>query len=55
MPVLINEVSVEIEDGVTEPGEAAPAAQQLPMSVAEIELAQTLALLQERQHRLKVD
>lgn len=55
MPVLINEVIAEVENSVTEFAEAEPASQQLPMADAESALAQTLALIQQRQSRLTID
>ncbi len=55
MPILIDEMIAEVSERVTQPSEAAPLAQQLPASVAENELLQTLALIQQRQERLKVD
>ncbi|MEW5755352.1 MAG: hypothetical protein AB1810_03535 [Pseudomonadota bacterium] len=55
MPILIDEVIAEVNDSVTQPAEVQPAAQQSPLSVAEYELLQTLALIQQRQERLKVD
>ena len=55
MPILINEVIAEVESTVTEHAEAEPAPQQLPLSIAESALAQTLALIQQRQERLKID
>lgn len=55
MPVLINEVIAEVESGVTEFAESEPAPLQLPLAEAESALAQTLALIQQRQDRLKFD
>jgi len=55
MPILINEVIAEVDNTVTESAEADPAPQQLPLSMAESALAQTLALVQQRQDRLKID
>jgi hypothetical protein len=55
MPLLINEVIAEIEHSVTEPVEQSPSAEQQPLSVAEIEIAQTLDRIQQRNERLKVD
>jgi len=55
MPVLIDEVIVEIQDGVTEPAEQQASAQQTPLSPTEIELAQMLELIRQRQDRLKID
>jgi len=55
MPVLIDEVIAEVSDSVTQPSEAEPPAEQVPMSVAENELMQSLALIQQRQDRLKID
>lgn len=55
MPVLIDQVIAEVDNTVTEPAESEPAPQQLPLSIAEIELAQTLDRIQQRQQRLQVD
>jgi len=55
MPVLINEVIAEIENSVTETAEVDAAPQQLPLAQEESALAQTLALIQQRQQRLKID
>lgn len=55
MPVLIDEVILEVQDGVTEPGEQQPAAQQTPLSPAEIELTQMLERIRQRQDRLRID
>jgi hypothetical protein len=52
---LIDEIVAEIDDGVTEPPEAQPLPQYLPATAAEQELIQTLALIQQRQDRLKID
>ena len=55
MPILINEVTTEIEQGVIEPAEREPAQQQLPLSVAEIELARPLERIEARRERLRGD
>ena len=55
MPVFIDEVVAEVVQQVTAPEEAESSAHQFPMSAAEIDLARTLALIQERQDRLRVD
>lgn len=55
MPVLIDEVIAEVTDTVTQPAEGEPVSHQMPLSVAENELLQTLALIQQRQERLKID
>jgi hypothetical protein len=55
MPVLIDEVCIETIDTVTQPGEAEPAPQQIPVAAAEQQVLQTLALIQQRQDRLKID
>jgi hypothetical protein len=55
MPVLIDEVCIETIDSVTQPGEAEPASQQMPVAAAEQQIVQTLALIQQRQDRLKDD
>ena len=55
MPLIINEVTTEIVQSVVDSIEAEPAEQQLPLSVAEIELARTMERIQSRQERLKVD
>ncbi|WP_367156133.1 hypothetical protein [Methylomonas sp. HYX-M1] len=55
MPVLIDEVQLELTDSVTESGENRPSAEQLPLSAAEHELAQILDVLRQRQQRLQID
>jgi hypothetical protein len=55
MPVLINEVVVEVNENVVSDTEAIPLPQQIPMSAPEREIAQALALIEERRERLKVD
>jgi hypothetical protein len=55
MPVLIDDVILEVQDGVTEPTEQQSVAQQTPLAPAEIELTQMLELIRQRQERLKVD
>ncbi|VUD62959.1 hypothetical protein TDB9533_03146 [Thalassocella blandensis] len=55
MPVFINEVVTEIQAPVTESTEQHPSAHQQPVSVAEIELAETLDRIRQRQERLIVD
>ncbi|MCQ8119903.1 hypothetical protein [Methylomonas rosea] len=55
MPVLIDEVILEVQDGVTEAAERQPTAQQTPLSPVEIELTQMLELIRQRQERLRID
>lgn len=55
MPVLIDEVSIETIDSVTLPDEAEPVPQQIPVAAAEQQVLQTLALIQQRQDRLRID
>ena len=55
MPVIIEEVIADIQEPVTLPSESRPAPQQQPLSQAELDLAQTLERIQQRQQRLKVD
>jgi hypothetical protein len=55
MPVLIDEVILEVQDGVTESAEQQPVAQQTPLFPAEIELTQMLELIRQRQERLRID
>ena len=55
MPILINEVTAEIDANVIEPQEAEPAQHQLPLSLDELELARTLERIRSRQERLMVD
>jgi len=55
MPLLINEVIAEVEESVTESAESQPATQQQPLSIAEIELVQTMDRIIQRQERLKID
>ena len=55
MPIVIDDVILEVSDSaaVSDPGE--PLQQQLPATPAELELLAILALIQQRQNRLKVD
>lgn len=55
MAVIIGEVTVEVTVPGNQPTQGQPAPQQSPLSMAEQELVQTLALIQQRQQRLKVD
>ena len=55
MPTLIEEVVIEVEPGVTTPGEAEPLHLLSPVATAEAEILRTLALIRERQERLEVD
>lgn len=55
MPVFINEVLADIQEPVTQASEAQPSAQQQPLSIAEIELAETLDRIRQRQQRLAID
>jgi hypothetical protein len=55
MPVLINEVMAEVTETVVPESEAHPPALQVPLSLAEFEMAQTLALLEQRRDRLEID
>jgi hypothetical protein len=55
MPILIDEVIAEVSDSVTQPEEAEPQPQQMPLTTAEQELIEKLALIQQRQERLRID
>jgi hypothetical protein len=55
MPLLINEMIVEIQNQVTHENDAEPLSEQVPVSPAEQELARSLALMAERRARLSVD
>lgn len=55
MPVLIDEVVAEVNDSATEPADAEAVGSQLPLTEAEADVVRTLALLQQRQARLKID
>ena len=55
MPVLINEVVAEVTETIVPETEGQPLPQQVPLSLAEFEMAQTLALLEQRRERLKID
>ncbi|MCB1935951.1 MAG: hypothetical protein KDF59_08420 [Nitrosomonas sp.] len=55
MPVFIGEVVVELQDSVTESTENQSTEQQIPLTTAEIELAHSLALIKQRQDRLRID
>ena len=55
MPVLINEVVAEVIETVVPESESHPPAMLLPLPLAEFEIAQTLALLEQRRDRLEID
>ena len=55
MPVIREEVIADIQEPVIQPGESRPAAQQQSLTQTELEMAQTLERIQQRQQRLKVD
>lgn len=55
MPILIDELSAEIQSEARPATEANPAQLRAPMSDPEYELSKTLALLEERNNRLLVD
>ena len=55
MPLLINEMIVEIQNEVTHEDDVEPLFEQVPASPAEQELARSLALMKERRARLTVD
>ncbi len=55
MPVYIEEVSAEVIEPVVTETSAHPRDRQAPLSTAEFELARTLALLEQRRRRLKID
>jgi hypothetical protein len=55
MPIVIDDVMVEVSDSAAVSGAGEPLQQQLPASAAEQEMLETLALIQQRQNRLRVD
>ena len=55
MPVIFDEVVVEIDDNVTQPLESSAPTEAVPASEDEMKLLQTLAVIQQRQERLKID
>jgi hypothetical protein len=55
MPVLIDEAIAEVEPDAAASAESDAAANPLPLSPPEAELARTFALIRERQERLRVD
>ena len=55
MPILIDDVILEVSDNTSLSGTAEPLQQQVPAAAAEQELLQTLALVKQRQERLSVD
>ncbi len=55
MPILIDEVIAEIDDSVTDPLESSAPTQTVPATQDEQKLLQTLAIIQQRQERLKID
>lgn len=55
MPVFIGEVVLELQESVTESAESQSIEQQMPLTSTEIELAQSLALIKQRQDRLRID
>jgi hypothetical protein len=55
MPILIEQVIAEIDDSVTDPVESSAPTQAVPAPQDEQKLLQTLAIIQQRQERLKID
>jgi hypothetical protein len=55
MPVFIDEVIAEVESTAPIESEAEADAQRMPLASSELELAQTLALIEQRRQRLAVD
>lgn len=55
MPILIDDVILEVSDNAGAAGTGEPLQQQLPVAAAEQELLQTLALIKQRQERLRID
>lgn len=55
MPVIIEEVIVNIQEPVTQPSETHPATEQQPLTQTEQELARRLERIHQRRQRLKVD
>lgn len=55
MPVIINEVIAEVEPNTAPPEDTHPDEAQVPLAASEQELAEILALIEERRARLRVD
>lgn len=55
MPVIINEVIAEVEPNTAPPEDTHPDEERLPLATGEQELADILALIEERRARLRVD
>jgi hypothetical protein len=55
MPVIIEEVVADIQEPVLQPSENMPTAQQQSLTQTELEMAQMLERIQQRQKRLQVD
>ncbi|QTF94236.1 hypothetical protein [Halomonas sp. BM-2019] len=55
MPVFIDEVLAEVDTPAAHDASASPPAQQMPLSPETFDLADTLALIAEREARLRVD
>jgi len=53
MPVVINEVIAEVDSAA--PAEQAAGTEPMPLTPSETEIAEMLALLEERRSRLMVD
>lgn len=55
MPIVIHEVIAEVVDEPTTPSEAHPEPQQMPAAATEQAMLATLALIRQRQERLRAD
>jgi hypothetical protein len=55
MPVFIDEVIAEVEPTAAPESGVETEAQVMPLASSELELAQTLALMEQRRERLTVD
>ena len=55
MPVIFDEVVAEIDDNVTTTSESSAPSETVPAPEDELKLLQTLAVIQQRQERLKID
>ncbi len=55
MPVVINDVAIELEDAAANSNPPPPAQTQSPVSDPEHELLAMLALIEERRRRLAID
>jgi len=55
MPMVIDEIDIDLNGEVAGPEQSAAPPQQVPLAPAEQELARAIALVRQRQERLRID